>query len=248
MDIDKNDMAYWFPKVLESGIPHPKTEHVVLSKCEIIALHLCACDGDEDLSDADSCFFSGIGKKLRDAARRLGCDCWFLRNGHFSGKHDFKACCFVENAEDFEARALNIVYTGECVSLIGFPIANWFVREYLPVAPLFTAFGSTPIVREFRLFAKNGAVHQWQPYWPASSMLEPDDTDWEKKLADASVLDAEVASVIGGYAETISKLMPEDSWSVDFLVDKNGKWYLTDMALEDSSYKDEDVRDWDFVF
>ena len=243
---DRTSMAYWFPKVVESGVPYPKTEHVALGDDELISFMRVVFNEGEPLADEHKDRVLSIGSRLADAASKIGDGPWFLRNSHFSGKHDFDSCCFVTDADSLRKNAVAIAYMGELVGVRGFPVRDWYVREYLNVTPLFTAFGSTPIIREFRLFAAGGRVHQYQPYWPADSISgsRPDNEDWERILAEASVLDSATADLLGAYAETVSGMMPADPWSIDFLEDADGKWWLTDMALEHQSYKSDDVLDW----
>ena len=243
---DKVDMAYWFPAVVKAGVPHPKTTIIALSESERGSLLVGSMEGEgAPVTDADRSACVSIGQRLRDAAVEINpTGPWFLRNGHFSGKHDFDSCCFVKDQDRFLNHAMSIIYVGECVSMIGFPIEHWVVREYLNVAPIFTAFGSTPIVREFRLFAKDGAVHQWQPYWPAGSIQDPSVPDWEDRLAVASLFTESDALAVHGYCRDVTHLLSGDSWSIDFLCDADGKWFLTDMAIEAQSYKDDGVREW----
>src|SRR3990167_8212267 len=86
--VDKTCLSYWFPKILEAGLPVPRTEILHMSQDEQRAW-FPAFDGD-DIGPAGKEFADRVGA----ASDRMGYPC-FLRTGHTSGKHSWDKSCFL---------------------------------------------------------------------------------------------------------------------------------------------------------
>src|SRR5438874_2216865 len=61
--------------------------------------------------------------------------------------------------------------------------------------------------------------------------------DWRELLAAASILEDEDIEEIATLAGWASGAVGGGYWSIDFLQDRHGKWFLTDMADGDRSWK-----------
>ena len=115
------------------------------------------------------------------------------------------------------------------------------VRQFLNLAWEFHAFEGMPVAREFRIFVKDNLVQCIHPYWFPSCMQRVDDEGWLLKLREIQKLAPHEVDLLTGYSVAVSraveKLGAKDNyWSLDFCVDKGGKWYLTDMAYGPDSY------------
>ncbi len=218
---NQNCITYWLPKLIEAGLPVPKTKIVTTSA------PLCVlCDGDTP--DGWRTFLD----EMLEAVREIGTPC-FLRTGHTSDKHNWKNTCYIAEADTslVGQHVFNLVEFSEIYDL---PSDVWAVRELLPTTPRFYAFrGCMPIVREFRFFVRDAKVTCFHPYWPPKSIRDASVDDWGRRLAGISVLGIEfnhVCSLATRAGEAVG-----GEWSVDVLETTRG-WYVTDMAAAQRSY------------
>jgi hypothetical protein len=111
------------------------------------------------------------------------------------------------------------------------------VRELLPTNPvaILRAYGDMPLVREFRVFTCDGHVKCIHPYWPRGA-VEDGSPDREVSFEELWRYRWEWQAELESLARQAADAMSGDDWSVDFLQDKNGKWWLTDMALAGDSW------------
>ena len=228
MVVDKNDMAYWFPKLLLSEQPVPKTIiiHTAIGLWEM--LYGMEPDGlDEFVAE------------IKHALTILGTPAFF-RTGHTSGKHNAKQTCFLTKASRISAHIFALVEES-FMATPGLPIGTWAVREMLEfgLPTAFTAFNGLPIKMERRYIFRDGKVEHHRPYWPQEvfqsnyyGMTLPD--NWEQLLrlinfeSKGEVLDLtartkEVAKQFSGW------------WSVDWINTKIG-WVAIDMARGEDSW------------
>lgn len=224
-----NDLAYWYPPLVDACLPTPKTI-IVKAPPNLIDL----LDGQTPEG-----WFTFVNA-IRRAGNDVGWPC-FLRTGHGSGKHDWSDTCYVTNQLEVPRHVAALVEWSALVDLLGLPTENWAVRELIPTHPLTICQGykGFPVVREFRFFVNNGWVEHMQPYWPPDAVAagDPTGSEWRQRLRMASRLSGiererlanlalrAVAAVGGGY------------WSVDLLQDEDGDWWVTDMALGEQSYR-----------
>ena len=215
---NRNCLSYWFPRIQAAGLPVPRTE-IVETNCELPRL----CDGTTP--EGYHTFFRSVWK----AARRIGYPC-FLRTGHTSGKHDWKDTCYVPSTEDLGQHIFNLVEFSECCCLEGLPYDVWVVRELIDTRPAFVAFSGMPIAREFRIFTRDNEPVCIHPYWPKDTIQRPTTDDWVERLAEMSEIDEATAGRLKAMARTASLATDYGDWSVDFLEDVDGNWWLIDMT------------------
>jgi hypothetical protein len=77
MDLKRNSMLFWFPKIKDLGIPIPKTEMIIVNLNFNYIEYL----------DNPQNFPRNIIKLLKMKAREIGYPI-FLRTDHLSGKHE----------------------------------------------------------------------------------------------------------------------------------------------------------------
>lgn len=120
------------------------------------------------------------------------------------------------------------------------PCADLVVREMIPTTPSFTSFMDMPIVEEYRFFTKNGKVEGFQPYWPEEAFEYEDNLpeDWQERLQKMAKPSPELLKDMIDMANKVVGNLDGD-WSIDFLIDKNGLPYLTDMAEAHKNYRNE---------
>jgi hypothetical protein len=225
-----NCFSNWYPSVVNKNIPSPASEIL-----EITPEAYKSVLKEEYHPE----LFYDVVDSIQSFGERFGYPI-FMKSGLFSNKHNFENSCLVketDSKEDIAKKIMNINYTFVMLSLdISLKVV---IRKYLDVKPVFYAFGSTPIVEEYRLFASNGDIEGWQAYWPKNSIIDPTVDDWEGRLASISQPSKKVLAEIMEYAKEITKEM-KGYWSVDFLIDKNGNPFLIDMADGSQSFKDVD--------
>lgn len=215
--------GYWFPILQSTGVKVPKTEFVEFGadlSYEII--------GEAGFRPTGIDFL----KMVKECADKIGYPS-FIRGSHTSAKHYWKDSCYLPNEDSLSSRVFKIA---EFSAFVDIPCEGFAVRELIPTKPLFTAFhGEMPITREFRFFAKEGAIHWIQPYWPALSIKEPKSDDWEKALREAQLLDPDTLFHLMTETIKVSQAF-EGLWSIDWLQGADGNWYCTDMAAGGLSY------------
>lgn len=226
---DRNSLAFWFPKIEAAGLKVPRTK-IVTTNADLLDL----LDGKLPLGYGD------FMHALVGACEHIG---WpvFLRTGHGSGKHEWSRTCYVERPEALPSHVGALVEWSALVDVLGLPTNVWAVREMIPTAPLFTCAGykGFPVTREFRFFVRDGEVEHAQPYWPADAVEQgrPDDPNWREALAWASDLAPSVRHHLAHIAAHAGRAVGGGYWSVDLLEDRDGEWWLTDMAEGDRSFR-----------
>lgn len=174
-------------------------------------------------------------ERLDVAVQKVGGYPVFFRSGQTSAKHISLEACIVKDKKDFK-RAIPLLVER---SLMGWPEQSYrflMVRELIPTEPVFKAY--MPITREFRFFVEKGKISHIQPYWLEEAMKtkEPDDPEWREKLHAISMMSVAEKEFLEAETLKIASVCPGD-WSVDWLQDKNGKWWMTDMAVACVSYR-----------
>jgi hypothetical protein len=228
----KTRLSFWFPLIKAAGLPVPKTQIVGISPDEDRSMVLLL-DGN-----LPPCWEDLINR-IEVSAEAFGYP-FFLRTDFTSNKHDWDDSCCVRNPAKLSHHVENLIAFSEMADMFGgVPVGAFVLREMLPTVPAFYAFNGMPIVREFRVFVRDGLVEHIQPYWPPEaierSIIEPSLKSWRTALQMMSVLDDETKQVLTRLALQANAAVP-GYWSVDFL-DVSGCWVLTDMAEGDLSFK-----------
>lgn len=255
-DVDYNNMAWWYPRIKAAGLPTPLTR-MVHTDLPLMAM----LDGPSAEDSLGHRAFSDFLIELLAAADRVRYldTPFFLRTGHTSGKHSWDQCCYVCSSSSLGDHVYNLVEESAMADLLGLPVQDWAVRALLPTAPVLVlpAYGNMPVVREFRYFVdwgNTGVLHaevtHVQPYWPKDALVQG-----LEHRTTTQVLGLGPAEAVGKYmpgldrlptathqklsalAKAACKAVGGGYWSVDLLEDKDGVWYVTDMAEGARSYK-----------
>src|ERR1700722_17972832 len=99
------------------------------------------------------------------------------------------------------------------------------VREWIIVPHPGTAFNGLPIGREWRIFAGPEGVNCVNGYWPKRALYGF--MDENSQLPDLSPIAPPELSIAAGYA---AAAMDGGIWSIDFVQDDKGQFWLIDMA------------------
>lgn len=223
--MNKNCLSYWFPKIRDCGVLVPRTEFL-RTDVELIML-------------ADGITPDGYGEfieQLKNLSMTFS-EPFFLRSGQTSAKHDWENSCLVRDRNKIERHVYQIFEFGECASLIGLDYDVWVIRELIKTRPAFYAFyGNMPIVKERRYFISGGKVIGKFNYWPDEAISgHCKDSDWKQKLIDINIQSDEEIKHLTEQSILVSNAI-DGEWSVDWLQDSDGKWWLTDMAVAKDSY------------
>lgn len=225
--VDKTALSYWFPVLVEAGLPVPRTTILTMPP-----------DAQKEIRNS----FDGQGSiegvralklfadDIAEAVSEFGYP-FFLRTDHTSGKHNWEETCFVDCAEAIPTHLWRIAEYSEICDFVGLPWSTWAVREILPTIPFGTCpnYGNMPICREFRFFVDEGAIRCVHPYWPRSALDQggaSSELDYDALCRmgdDIGDLAADAGSALGG------------SWSIDILETKRG-WFITDLAEAHKSF------------
>lgn len=226
---DKTALSYWFPKLVDAGLPVPETRFCVMPQAAREAVFALLWGENADQSPVEP-FLA----ELRGQAERIGAPI-FLRTDHTSGKHQWSEACFVRDLDNLGAHVCQIAEYSEIAGgLFGLPWQVWVVREMLPTLPVATcpAYSDMPVCKEFRFFVDGGSIDCFHPYWPRdaleqgganlndkefAALCEPTDLPMLRDIA------ARAGEAVGG------------RWSVDMLWTARG-WFVTDMAEAEKSY------------
>jgi hypothetical protein len=221
---ERNDLKYWYP-IAQAVVPTPQTT-IVTTEIDL-----------EELLDgrpvAGLVEFLG---ELKAAAQAMGLPC-FLRTGQTSAKHSWRDSCFVADAECIVTHVRALVEYSALADLMGLDVSTWAVRELLPTRPVMVAFwGEMPIVRELRLFVRDGEIVHEQPYWPLGALRGHvrDEAELAAKIGGLQNFTAAEMESLKAQTRELNRAIP-GYWSVDWL-DTDRGWYMIDMALGEMSY------------
>lgn len=222
----------WFGAVQKLGIPHPETVVVDCPKqiCERLV-------DSQWLGKSGYAFLQAVKKAVEQVAERTGYPV-FIKNSFTSNKHDWKDSCSLDSADLREIyRKIQNMSFYLCMGSPHPYAPQIVVREMISTDAIFAAFNEMPITQEFRFFARDGITERYQPYWPVEAFIghEPNVDGWKEKLAAFKQIEPEVLNLLAKQAANVSAELG-GFWSVDFLKDKNGKWWLIDMAEGEKSY------------
>lgn len=230
---EKTRLSFWYPLIQAAGLPTPRTIIIRNEPDDLGAMF--------DSKPSQS--LDSLVEEITVASRALGVP-FFLRTDFTSAKHQWKDTCYVSDPASLRDHIYEIAEFSACADILGLPTDVWVVRELLKTKPLFYAFsGRMPITREFRFFVRDGVVIHEQPYWPiaaldgqVSSQLESAELHWTHLLVAASRLSHSEREHLTGLSLAANAAVP-GFWSVDWLQDVDGKWFLTDMAEGEKSYR-----------
>jgi len=232
-DVELCSMDYWFPLIQGLNIKQPKTMCLNTKNKVSFEEWYNWCEGTQ------SAKIIKVIEELEKLIKNNFNYPVFLRTDQFSGKHDWKRTCFIQNQNEVGEHLWNLVEANMMAGMFGeLPINSLYVREYVEMDNLFTAFyGELPINPEIRLFVRDGVLEEKFWYWIEDAIKNPsienfnDILNLKEKESMAELDDGFLNSL----AFCIGQNLP-GYWSVDLCRAKDGQWYLIDMALGELSW------------
>lgn len=237
--IEKSDLAYWFPKLLDAGVPVPRTQIISLAE-EPVRWY-----AEEDHRKARHPRLDSLEYDLDNLiSSEFGYPC-FLRTGQGSGKHSFDTHCLVQSYNVLGTRIRNLIEWSAMVDMMGLSCKTWAARELLPVSPvcLLPDYGNMPLVVEQRCFISEGRLVCRHSYWPIGALAQGfhDGVIPAEEGARILAMDLMPAEWEADFYRQVLRVVDafadDGSWSVDLLLTSEG-WSVTDMAVASLSYHD----------
>lgn len=238
---DVNSAEFWLPKItaipILPGVGIPRTVVVPYA-------HEHAMAAFEDGADWPA--WDDLLEAVWAAVEEVGVPA-FVRTDLASAKHDGPGSYRIEKRDDIPAVLSLTAQDNEMKFWPLGPTPNAFlVREWLNLDAPFSAFGGHPIAREWRYFASRKGVDCRHFYWPEHALRAADTEGWELLLSAMAADDPpDFLDVVACQAASVCST-GADGWSVDFAQDRDGKWWLIDMATAATSWHpDHDETDGD---
>ena len=216
-----NDITFWYPRLFHLKFPMPKTIIIYTN----VDMERFSCGEEPEGLDE-------FLKEIKSAVKKIGLPV-FLKTGYTSNKHDWENSCFIPDLKDLKGHIFNLVEFSAIPTIDRFMTCDfWAVREIIKTKPYFTYFsGEMPIMKERRIFVRNGKIECCHSYWPEEVFKGIE----KKKFDQLDKLTKKDAQIVLGMAQYVANLF-QGYWSCDFLKGENEQWYLTDMAIGEKSY------------
>ena len=223
-----NSATIWFPSIKSVGLRVPETIMLPYNHGSAVCWIEDGSGKKEDWENAVS--------GAKEAAKEIGYPV-FIRTDLASAKHDgiasFRAAC----EEEITTCVGRTIYDNELK--FGFDIGptHIMVRQWLNLHHTFTAYQGMPVAREWRFFADSRSVFCAHPYWPDGAVEDgiPNIDDWREKLKLLNELPHNYGELCS-LAMRAAAACGDDRWSVDFAMDRDGSWWLIDMARMENSW------------
>lgn len=227
-------MSYWYP--ILKKIPNIRTPKTFILK----GVNRVPNDLFNILDGRKPKHWGRFIELLAHEISKLGKPPVFLRTGHTSNKHSWNKTCYLADMKYLEAHVMELIEFSANAGMLGLPVNVWVVREFLDIGDdnlMLIGYDGMPVLKERRYFIEKGKVVHRQPYWPKDAVRLgiPAQEGWEEMLADLNKQSVSEIKLLTTLSEIVGESFPE-YWSVDWLNVKD-KWYLTDMARGELSYR-----------
>lgn len=238
-----NEMRHWFAAVQKKAIRYPRTWFFELPFLKQLKFIEALDSGDPNCPETGKALeeaMEGVVVEIFSAVRDAGMKSAFLRTGSTSMKHAWARTCGVDDVSIDKIRQHVGTLIHDVFAEMAPPSETLALRERIPTSPVFHDFDGMPITREFRLFVcdqKGPLGHQF--YWPKKAFISPNKADWADRLDAISRIDDDELALLQDDAMAVVGELG-DAWSVDYLQDEQGQWWLIDMALARHSFVDRD--------
>lgn len=212
---DRIDLAHWYPIVSELDVPTPETHKIELYK------------GENGAPDFDM-------DQAVEAVEKLGGEA-FIRSGYKSAAMNHHGSLINSTHEDEVEHTVNELLSQHL--MMGLPTGGnvWF-RELLDID--FCAYSRSNLVPEVRVFIRDGEIVCYHPRLEGfddhpehkEKAVGYIESAWEREYAEHHP-DRVKKESVKTYAERVAETI-DGWWSVDFVMDRSGDFWLTDMALD----------------
>jgi hypothetical protein len=223
---EQSSLCVWYPVLAAARLPQPDTVIVP-----------CSLSGLLPVLDSGAPFPALLLATLQEAGRSLGYPL-FLRTDHRAAKFDYHATCHVASESELVNHCLRLADETICAGSI--PLTAFVARRMLDLCSSFRAFYGLPIAVEFRAFTRDSRVTCLHPYWTEDVIRRsfgPKPPDWPKRLREQNLLSRAASDALGELAVMAAAALG-GSWSIDFAMDRDLRWWLIDAARAEASWHD----------
>ena len=228
-----NSALYWFPRIAHLRVP--ETRFVQYDH----AVWVSVMESRKRLPEFDKVLAATV-EKVASVADELGYPL-FVRSDLASAKHQGPDSYLIRDPEGIRQVLWATVEDNEVKFwLERAQPAAFMLRQFLDLQSGFEAFGGHPIAREWRYFVRDDKVVCRHFYWTEDAMrfhgAEP--PKWKEALTELEQY--EPPPELATRAEEAGAVCVHyNFWSVDFAQDKQGAWWLIDMATGERSWHPE---------
>lgn len=238
-DNDPNMLSKWYPKIQKCGIPTPKTR--VLKVPENIFTAFFLDNREKDRMEIYQWVTDAVQPALRE--QQFHGPFVFVKNGTYSNKY-FGSCISHTDSFSLTQNIIDINYSALMCGANG--CTELVLREMIPYKPQVTPciYHGLPLRSEFRVFYDFDqkkvlySVNYWD-YDYCSDAISRDCTDkivfdYMREYLEAAykATHSEIEHLVG---EHMANVNLKGQWSIDILLDENGKMWLIDMAVAQQS-------------
>jgi hypothetical protein len=229
-----NALSNWYPRIKDA--PGLKTPHTVTIPVPIEVFALFADDRvNEGINDIKAFLERDVIPQMRGLIE------WFMKNGCFSNKFDFRDC--VTNELKILNDFISIQYASICIETGGASEIN--LRQVIPwyESRIATIYHGMPIRTEIRVFYDFSdrrvlyAANYWDYEYCRPNMYDRTDQIVFDAVTDeiAKGFEANWKRVSDATAAAMCDVDMSGKWSIDILIDDSGDLWLIDMAQAERS-------------
>lgn len=232
-----NKFSFWYDKIKDCGLNVPKSIIIKIDPTDPIIEHFYLDDYKEDTKIIQDWVDKHVVPEIDKAKFGL----FFLKNSTFSNKFNAMDC--LSYRDRVAASVININYAALCLGAGG--IDEIVIRERIEhdSSSTPTIYNGLPFRTEFRVFYDfdRQKVLYTVNYWDYDYVY-PNLHDLTDKIVFDYMKD-KMQQSFEDNKETVEKLVTEHmtnvgltgKWSIDFMLDESGKFWLIDMAVAESS-------------
>lgn len=242
--VGPDSSLYWLPPI-QKALPVPKTRTAVVSK-NFGWDYMADAEHEPKAHARFESEVADLMAEIRKAADELGYPV-FLRTDLGSGKHSGPVAYRLDSEADIDRAIAETMEDNMLKDL--FPRA-FLIRKWLDLDVLFRAFHGHGIAHEWRFFVSARKVWCRHFYWPEEAIRfwkgDTELPDWRERLRAAATSAPMDSENLGRLSRVAVERIAEaregapKTWSVDWARDKDGRWWLIDMAVAGHSWHPEE--------
>lgn len=241
-----NAFPYWFEALSEVGFKQPKTVYKMMSYEEFNKYSNFFCGEGTDLTnELENEIMLPLLSKLNV---QKNVNMYFIKNGCYSNKFDFKTC--LTNINELTDNFVNIQYNSLMRETEGYPFI--VIREYIEPKMWFgEIYNGMPMRVEFRVFydfeTKDvmGVMNYWNYDYCKGHLTQKDDEIFKKASEKINAIFDLNKDYVSNYVKEKLKNVRHmrGQWSLDFMLnnsDIENDLYFIDAAIaQQSAYYEE---------
>lgn len=225
---DRNSMHYWYSQVEQLAVPMPETEFFALGDMGDGTFDVFESDG-VDVEHLISLMQNIPVEEIASVVERLPSETAHIRGDYkasrMAGGEGRK---ITADHKHIHEQVLQLI---DSMMMMGFPKRSLAVREWIDVQSYGESYMSS-IVPEVRFIVDEGEV--------LGGFVDVYDDDFDSSFTETerNEILQDITKAFNSdyeelqqYAKRVAEQLDDTGWSVDFIQDTDGNWYLTDMGL-----------------